>query len=105
GRAMRPRFRSAIADLTAYANGRSKSLDASGGGDGPRPRETPPPRHAIGLSSPVGGLVGRINWRAKPVAFRPPPPRAPKASLRHRGRDENGRAKFPRTPPRLPESE
>src|SRR5882757_5532262 len=33
-------------------DGRSKSLDASGGGEPPRPRQTPPPRNAIGLSSP-----------------------------------------------------
>src|ERR1043166_5364272 len=88
---MRPRLGSAIAALTRYANGRSKSLDASGGGDGPRVRQTPPPRNAIGLSSLVGGLVGRINWRAKPVAFRPPPSYVPKAGLRHRGGGENGR--------------
>src|SRR5438552_7306043 len=79
-------------------NGRSKSLDASGGGDGTRSRQTPPPGNAIGLSSPVGDGIERCNGRAKPVAFRPPPSYVPKVSLRHRGRDENGRAKSPRTP-------
>src|SRR5256714_15173830 len=102
---MRPRFRSAIADLTAYANGRSKSLDASGGGDGPRPRETPPPRNAIGLSSPVGGLVGRINWRAKPVAFRPPPRACRRRAFGTGGGTKMAGAKFPRTPPRPRDSE
>src|SRR5262245_24853775 len=53
-------------------NSRSKSLDASGGGEGPRPRQTPPPRNAIGLSSSVDTRVEPCDGRAKPVAFRPP---------------------------------
>ena len=38
-----------------------------------RPRQTPPPGNAIGLSSPVGSCIERCDGRAKPVAFRPPP--------------------------------
>jgi len=40
---MRPRFGSAIADLARERNGRSKSLDASGGGGRQHPRQTSPP--------------------------------------------------------------
>jgi protein ImuB len=43
GRAMRPRFSAASADLASNANSRAKPLDASGGGDRPHPRQTPPP--------------------------------------------------------------
>jgi hypothetical protein len=60
-------------------NSRAKPLDARGGGEGRRPRQTPPPRNAIGLSSPVGDCVERCDGRAKPVAFRPPPSFVPKA--------------------------
>jgi len=40
---MRPRFGSAIADLARERNGRSKSLDASGGGGRQRTRQTSRP--------------------------------------------------------------
>src|SRR5207248_7388097 len=88
---MRPRFRSANADLTAHATADLSRWTHRVGVTGRSRDKTPPPGNAIGLSSPVGGLVGRINWRAKPVAFRPPPSYVPKASLRHRRRDEYGR--------------
>ena len=60
-------------------NGRSKSLDAPGGGDRPHTRQTPPPRNAIELSSPVDDCVDSCDGRAKLVAFRPPPSCVPKA--------------------------
>ncbi len=53
---MRPRFRSAIADLAAYAtadlNRWTHRVGVTGG-----VATTPLPRNAIGLSSPVGGLL------------------------------------------------
>jgi hypothetical protein len=68
-------------------NCRAKSVDASGGGEGAATRDkTPPPRNAIGLSSPVGGHGERRDWRAKPVAFRPPPSLRRRRCLRRRGR-------------------
>ena len=60
-------------------NSRAKPLDAPGRGERRRPQHTPPPRNAIGLSSPVGGCIERRDRRAKPVAFRPPPSYVPKA--------------------------
>jgi len=51
---MRPRFGSANADPARERNGRSKSLDASGGGVLAGWASLTPTRNAIGLSSPVG---------------------------------------------------
>src|SRR5258705_421564 len=48
----------------------------SGGGVGGCARcKSPPTRNAMGLGAPVGACPERCDWRAKPVAFRPPPSR------------------------------
>src|SRR5436190_8886653 len=91
---MRPRFRSANADLTAHATADLSRWTHRVGVTGRARDKTPPPGNAIGLSSPAGGYVERGPWRAKPVAFRPPPSYVPKASLRHRGR-RRGAPNFP----------
>ncbi len=78
GRAMRPRLGSATADSAAHAtadpsrwtHGEGVSCSVCG--------RITPTRNAIGLSSLVGGRVGRWRWRAKPVAFQPPPSCVPR---------------------------
>jgi hypothetical protein len=72
-RAVRPRFRSAIADLSAHATADPSRWTHRVGVTGRACRKFTPTRIAIGLSSPVGGWVERCLRRAKPVAFRPPP--------------------------------
>src|ERR1043166_5709656 len=83
---MRPRLRSAIASLAAYETADLSRWTHRVGVKGRFRDKTPPPGNAIGLSSPVGCRDERCDWRARPVAFRPPPSFVPKAHLRHRGR-------------------
>jgi 16S rRNA (guanine527-N7)-methyltransferase len=65
GRAMRPRLSTAVADLAASSVSRAKSLDASGGGEHPSSRETPPPGAPNELAPPGGsGTFGRNNEAA-----------------------------------------
>ena len=73
--------------IATCSNSRSKSLDASGGGDRPRPRQTPPPRNAIELSSLVGSRIKRCDERLA-VAF-VLPLFVSKTGLRHRGRKQS----------------
>ena len=106
GRAMRPRFSAASAKLASNSNSRAKPLDASGGGDRPQSRQTPPPdapnelapqvadrsahrRKSAALtrgasSSPLEG-EGKVEWgegmSARPLLMLPHPETADVVAL------------------------
>src|SRR4051812_29755547 len=85
-------------DLSSNATADPSRWTHRGGVRGRARNKTPPPRNAIGLSSPVGERDERCDWRAKPVAFRPPPSYVPKAAPSAQGEAKRRRANFPKQP-------